>query len=76
MTWAYESQMDIIAEKLAMDPLALRLKNLLKKGELYTPGDTPVDCDLKEGLLRAAEEIGWNKKIRTSPITAKGWRVV
>jgi CO/xanthine dehydrogenase Mo-binding subunit len=62
VTWAYESQMDIIAEKLAMDPLALRLKNLLKKGELYTPGDTPVDCDLKEGLLRTAKEIGWNKK--------------
>ena len=62
VTWAYESQMDIIADKLAMDPLALRLKNLLKKGELYTPGDTPVDCDLKEGLLRAAKEIGWNKK--------------
>jgi CO/xanthine dehydrogenase Mo-binding subunit len=62
VTWAYESQMDIIAEKLALDPLELRLKNLLKKGELYTPGDTPVDCDLKEGLLRAAKEIGWNKK--------------
>jgi len=62
VTWAYESQMDIIAEKLAMDPLEFRLKNLLKKGELYTPGDTPVDCDLKEGLLRAAKEIGWNKK--------------
>src|SRR5215468_118012 len=62
VTWAYESQMDIIAEKLAMDPLELRLKNLLKKGELYTPGDTPVDCDLKAGLLRAAKEIGWNKK--------------
>ncbi len=62
VTWAYESQMDIIAEKLAMDPLELRLKNLLKKGELYTPGDTPVDCDLKEGLLWAAKEIGWNKK--------------
>jgi len=62
VTWAYESQMDIIAEKLAMDPLEFRLKNLLKKGELYTPGDTPVDCDLKEGLLRAAKEIGWNKR--------------
>jgi CO/xanthine dehydrogenase Mo-binding subunit len=62
VTWAYESQMDIIAEKLAMDPLEFRLKNLLKKGEPYTPGDTPVDCDLKEGLLRAAKEIGWHKK--------------
>ena len=71
VTWAYESQMDIIAEKLAMDPLELRLKNLLKKGELYTPGDTPVDCDLKEGLLRAAKEIGWNKK-DNKPMRGKG----
>jgi CO/xanthine dehydrogenase Mo-binding subunit len=59
VTWAYESQMDIIAEKLGLDPLEFRLKNLLKKGELYTPGDTPVDCDLAEGLRRAAQEIGW-----------------
>jgi CO/xanthine dehydrogenase Mo-binding subunit len=62
VTWAYESQMDIIAEKLGLDPLAFRLKNLLKKGELYTPGDTPVDCDLRAGLLQAAEAIGWEHK--------------
>ena len=62
VTWAYESQMDIIAERLGLDPLEFRLKNLLKKGELYTPGDTPVDCDLKAGLLRAAKEIGWREK--------------
>ena len=62
VTWAYESQMDIIAEKLGIDPLKFRLKNLLNKGERYTPGDTPVDCDLREGLLRAATAIGWHKK--------------
>jgi CO/xanthine dehydrogenase Mo-binding subunit len=61
VTWAYESQMDIIAAKLGLDPLEFRLNNLLKKGELYTPGDTPVDCDLAEGLVRAAKEIGWGK---------------
>ncbi|HEV8340983.1 MAG TPA: xanthine dehydrogenase family protein molybdopterin-binding subunit [Candidatus Binatia bacterium] len=62
VTWAYESQMDIIAEKLGMGALEFRLKNLLKKGEDYTPGDTPVDCDLSEGLLRAARAIGWKQK--------------
>ncbi|MGH7845957.1 MAG: xanthine dehydrogenase family protein molybdopterin-binding subunit [Candidatus Binatia bacterium] len=62
VTWAYESQMDIIAKKLRMDPLELRLKNLLRKGELYTPGDTPVDCDLKAGLMRAAKAISWKEK--------------
>jgi CO/xanthine dehydrogenase Mo-binding subunit len=71
VTWAYESQMDIIAERLGMDALEFRLKNLLKKGELYTSGDTPVDCDLKEGLLLAAQGIGWGKK-RRKPNTGKG----
>lgn len=66
VTWAYESQMDIIAERLGLDPLEFRLKNLLKKGELYTPGDTPVDCDLKAGLLQAAEEIGWNVQAKAA----------
>ena len=49
-----------------MDPLEFRLKNLLKKGELYTPGDTPVDCDLKAGLLQAAEAIGWGKSSKAN----------
>jgi CO/xanthine dehydrogenase Mo-binding subunit len=66
VTWAYESQMDIIAGKLGLDPLEFRLKNLLERGELYTPGDTPVDCDLKAGLLQAAEEIGWSVKGKTA----------
>ena len=74
VTWAYESQMDIIAAKLNLDPLEFRLKNLLRKGEAYTPGDTPVDCDLKAGLLQAAEEIGWHQK-PTKPNRGKGLAV-
>jgi CO/xanthine dehydrogenase Mo-binding subunit len=70
VTWAYESQMDIIAEKLGIDALEFRLKNLLNKGDLYTTGDTPVDCDLREGLLRAAREIAWGEK--GPPGTGKG----
>src|SRR6266576_319117 len=73
VTWAYESQMDIIATKLGLDPLQFRLKNLLKKGEAYTPGDTPVDCDLRAGLLRAAKEIGWSDKKK--PNRGKGLAV-
>ena len=74
VTWAYESQMDIIADKLGFDALEFRIKNLLKKGDLYTPGDTPVDCDLKAGLLQAAEEIGWKQKI-TKPNRGRGLAV-
>jgi CO/xanthine dehydrogenase Mo-binding subunit len=62
VTWAYESQMDMIAERLGIDSLEFRVKNLLKKGDLYTNGDTPVDCDLKEGLLKIADAIKWKEK--------------
>jgi CO/xanthine dehydrogenase Mo-binding subunit len=71
VTWAYESQMDMIAERLGIDPLELRFKNLLKKGDLYTVGDTPVDCDLKEGLLKVADAIKWKEKSK-KPNRAKG----
>ena len=69
--WAYESQMNIIAHELGLDPLKLRLKNLLRKGEHYIPGDTPVDCDLKAGLIRAAKAIGWGNP-RPSRLLEKG----
>ena len=71
VTWAYESQMDMIADRLGIDRLEMRLKNLLKKGDLYTAGDTPVDCDLQEGLLKVADAIQWKNKI-TEPNRAKG----
>jgi CO/xanthine dehydrogenase Mo-binding subunit len=71
VTWAYESQMDMIAERLGIDGVELRLKNLLKKGDRYTAGDTPVDCDLAEGLVKVAEALNWKEK-PTRPNTGKG----
>ena len=71
VTWAYESQMDMMAERLGIDPVNLRLQNLLKKGEIYTAGDTPVDCDLKEGLLKVADALKWKQK-STKRYTGKG----
>jgi len=62
ITFAHESQLDIIASRLQVDPLELRLKNLLEKGEAYNPGDTPLDCDIKNALLRVAQVIEWGKK--------------
>ncbi len=63
VVWAYESQMDIIAREMGWDPVEFRLKNLLDKGEDFAPGETPLDTDLKEGLLRAAREIGWGQEL-------------
>lgn len=73
VAWAYESQMDMIANRLGMDPLKFRLKNLLEKGEPYTPGDTPVDCNLKQGLRKVARVLDWGKPSR--PNVGKGLSV-
>lgn len=40
-TWANERQLDLIAARLGMDPLELRLKNVLELGERSVPGETP-----------------------------------
>lgn len=55
--FAYESHLDVIAHGLKMDPVEVRLKNLLDKGEAYAAGDTPIDCDLKASLNQVAEAI-------------------
>jgi len=57
--WAYESQMDIIARTLGLDPVEFRLQNMLKRGDEYAPGDRPVDSDLPDMLRRACAAIGW-----------------
>ncbi|MFQ5851967.1 MAG: xanthine dehydrogenase family protein molybdopterin-binding subunit [Candidatus Binatia bacterium] len=62
VAFAYESHLDMIAHRLKIDPLELRLKNILEKGEEYAAGDTPIDCDLKAGLKQVADLIGWEKK--------------
>jgi len=61
VAFAYESHLDMMADRLRIDPLELRLTNLLEKGEEYAPGDTLMDCDLKGRLREVAEAIGWGK---------------
>ena len=57
VAWAYESQMDIMAGALGMDPVEFRLQNMLKAGEEYAPGDRPVDSDLPDMLRRAYDAV-------------------
>jgi CO/xanthine dehydrogenase Mo-binding subunit len=59
--WAIESQMDMIAERIGMDPLALRLKNILHEGDINAIGDAVQSIGLHECLEKVAAEIGWGK---------------
>ena len=60
-SWAIESQMDMIAARLGMDPLELRLKNILREGDINSIGDAVQSIGLRECLEKVAVEIGWRK---------------
>ena len=60
VVWAHESQMDIIADALRMDPLELRRKNILQKGDAFSTGEPMPEMHYNELLASAAEKIGWN----------------
>lgn len=61
VSWASEVQMDVIAEKLGLDPLELRLKNAYVDGDPYINGQKMVAVGLTETLEAAAREIGWDR---------------
>jgi CO/xanthine dehydrogenase Mo-binding subunit len=62
MVWAMESQMDIIAEKLGMDPVQFRLVNVLKKGKLSGIGEMVTSIDNGEVLVEARRRIDLDTK--------------
>ena len=59
-TFAIEVMMDIIAEKLGMGPLELRMKNLLKDGDRAATGQAMRSVGIKACLDKVAEMSGWN----------------
>ena len=60
--WASESQVDIIAADLGLDPLEIRLKNMLARGEEVRKGRRPLDGDPAAGLRLAAQAVAWSGK--------------
>jgi len=69
--WAYESQMDMLADELGMDPLELRLKNVLRDGDTFATGETVHDMHYEELLRDAARAIDW-QPAPPSPFEGEG----
>jgi CO/xanthine dehydrogenase Mo-binding subunit len=64
--YAGESQIEILAAKLGMDPAELRMKNLLKSGQELRPGLKGIDADLSSSLKTLVRASGWKKSIKKS----------
>ncbi|OGP77214.1 MAG: hypothetical protein A2V86_00705 [Deltaproteobacteria bacterium RBG_16_49_23] len=60
--FAVENQLDIIAEKMGIDPLELRLKNAFHAGEPHPAKLLVQSCGFHDTLIKAAEGINWKEK--------------
>jgi putative selenate reductase molybdopterin-binding subunit len=80
--WPLERQMDMIANQLKLDPLAFRLKNALREGEMqpfstaWSEGREPrpemIETNgLEECVAQGREAIGWDKKYNN-----ENWQMV
>jgi xanthine dehydrogenase molybdenum-binding subunit len=62
VVWGVEQMIDIAAEKLGMDPVELRMKNLKKVREPSMYG-TPIESTAQAECLQiGSERIGWKEK--------------
>ncbi|MDF1720556.1 MAG: xanthine dehydrogenase family protein molybdopterin-binding subunit [Minwuia sp.] len=56
-SFASESQIDMIARRIGMDPIDFRRQNLIPAGEPFKVGDSLVDTDFSEGLDRVEADL-------------------
>lgn len=59
INFAIESQIDILSEKLGIDPVEFRVLNANHPGDVTPQGMKITTCAMEETLRRAASEIGW-----------------
>ena len=62
--FALESAVNELAAALQMDPVELRLKNMVRQGEKMPAyfNETALSCTLDQCLLRVKDMIGWDEK--------------
>jgi len=60
--FATESQLDIIADRLGMDPMELRKKNATQLGDTTVVGQKITSCGFEACMDMVAEKSGWKEK--------------
>src|SRR5256885_3346613 len=60
--FALEAQMGIIPDRLRLDPLELRLKNIVREGDEGPTGQVLQAVGLEECLRKAAAAVGWRDR--------------
>jgi len=61
LQWIGESQIDELARRAGLDPLAVRRENLCRPGDELRSGAKPLDADLVGDVEKAAAAVGWSE---------------
>ncbi len=64
--FALEVHLDEVAARVGIDPLQLRLRNLLEEGDIAPNGQVVTGVGLRETVERATEAIGWHEPPRAN----------
>ncbi len=76
ISWMVETMMDELAEKIDMDPVEFRLKNIIGQGDLFWGQGPSVkslikSCGTEEILAKGAELIGWDDRPKAEDQTGR-----
>ncbi len=63
LCWAYESQADMIARALELDPVEFRRKNIMRDGRPHTTGQVLKDAAVEKVLDLVLGRLGWSQPI-------------
>src|SRR5680860_1572933 len=66
--FAIERQLDLIAERIGMDPVDIRVRNAIKEGEEHPAGFIINTCGFGDSVVEAAKAIGWKEKRGKLPV--------
>jgi len=67
MRFAADSQMDMIAEDLGIDPVEIRLRNVHYPDDVMPNKGRITSCALPECILKASENEGWKERWTNMP---------
>jgi 4-hydroxybenzoyl-CoA reductase subunit alpha len=59
---AFEQQLDVVAEEMGIDPIDLRLKNMMSRGDISCNDFNMSSLGMKECIEAVREGSGWNEK--------------
>jgi CO/xanthine dehydrogenase Mo-binding subunit len=71
-TFAIESQMDVMAKELGLDPLEVRVKNAVEEGDLLPSGQPYPRIGLRECLEAIGDSQIWRERAEIAKIPGRG----